>query len=755
MSNNIVKEILLRFKGDSRPLEREIKNVEKVASNLQKTISGGTSSGPSQFSKTLDGYIKQSNKFGSSLTKDMTKFQKTMQEVATKDLRQLQRQTDDLFRKTEDRLRKLRTAEQNVQRLSEQGASPSRIQKQQRRAMRYGAEYSAASKEFEYSADAYNERAAQVPPESAQRYRAAKRINTAGGIIDTATIALETYNRMQIAREESKAVLNETMKQRRMDYYNGNLSEMMLERKDNITTRSAQFAAGQRARKNWTSAGAIAGGALAIGGAILAPVSGGTSLAMTAAGIGMMGYGAIDLAGRRGDEEKMRLEQANRLRKSTMTDEYYRYLSERAPVRYEMQRQMRMNEGEAQNYRIQGRNNLFSEDQSTSTLMALRGSLGNKAGVSVATQAMELARQQGMGLQTATMLSGQYAMSGSGGAGGTKKALTDIYSDAFSKGIVDSGLIETLQKGVGDVAARSPDVMDLAGIAARLTENIRDTTGGREPTARDITGALNAQNLSDQISMQGGESGFTKMSSLSDVFKGDTGAMAFFSNRSDTEIESLIRTGDPRAKHYLDKAGVSVGDALDALGSDATATKKMSTTQMGQSTLNEIKSRLKKGENYQDVIGAMSGDVGTVAGIGSQSLETSKDLTDRMLRRMAKNDPELNKLLVGVTASAQQNSDPRIMAAVKKQASDAGMNRAEEMQKATMAGQTDMDIASSGAISAHGIRETARMTKSAGAVGPMGVDASVTQLKAALDAFAKSLDDQGRSASSSATGTGG
>jgi len=794
----IEKEILLRFRGDTKPLEQDARRTEKLVQNMQKNMGG---SGQQGLGKTLDTYIKQSEKFGGTINKDMTRFQKTLQDVATKDLKVLQQQTDSLFRKTEDRLQKMRQAEKNIADMKANGASSSRIAKQQRKMMRYGAEHESALGDFMESASQYNTMSGGMqppgqPPSTFQKMMGGvgKGLSVVAGVAQAANMYYDTAYAYNEAKEQNKANLAATVKQRKVDRYSGNLTESMMEQKDQITSLSTKYAREQADKKNKQDLAKMIGGAAMIGvGLMASPFTGGLSLGGVLGGAALLGgaslgaSGFMGLAGKEGREENIRKEQVERLKTQSMTDVHYQYLREKAPQRYEFQRQAKMNDAEARAFRMAGYDNLFNEQESTNTYMALKHRLGNSAGKTAAIQAMELSRNQGISLQSATGLAGTLGMSGAGGAGSVKKTLSDIYSDAFTKGITDSGLIEAFQTGMAELASRSPDVTDIASISAKMTENISTLTSGRDVTARDMNGAMQAQQMMGDYSMQGGLAGFTKLSRLAEMTGGNMKAMAFFANRTDEENMQLLKNNDPRALRAVG-GKEEAARLLEEMGPASTLAKTLGTTQEGSRTIAEIKERLSKGERVKDIAEMMGLDFETVPGMSKMSLEASSNIALEAMKQLAKTDPLLKKqlqidedqtraenissakkglttgdpsaikkaaalyaaeikagrdgkaILDGTSVDQQNQIMAQAAAGANNMAGRAATNGtvAGAQMAANAAGMADIDKATAD-FTGDQIANAAELTRQ-GAAPALNVGQSVDTLKAALDGFVRALE---------------
>src|ERR1017187_5841612 len=104
MAKDIVKEILLRFKCDTRDLEKETKKATTMVSGLNKTISGGSSS-KTDLGKLARDYSKVIQSVDKGLGQSSTKLAKMFSDLAQKDLKQVDRQIEKIVSNAERRQR--------------------------------------------------------------------------------------------------------------------------------------------------------------------------------------------------------------------------------------------------------------------------------------------------------------------------------------------------------------------------------------------------------------------------------------------------------------------------------------------------------------------------------------------------------------------------------------------------------------------------------------------------------------------------
>ena len=803
MPQNIVKEILLKFKGDTRDVEKNVKRVEQTLTSLQKTVAGsGQGASFGYLNRTIEKFAKTAEKFGVSINKDMTKFQKAIQEVAQRDLQVLQRQTDGLFRKTEDRLRRLKAEEQRLEQVRA-GGTAAQIAAQERRVAIRKRTYAGAEARFAASAEEFSVAGAGIPAAPGMGRRIGIGLGALGAVAGLGGGAIELYQDTIRQREQTKAVLSRTLLRRKMAAYSGDITEALLESKEGALAKSQAYADRQTSAEAWKRGLWGAAGLAAIAAA---PFTGGLSLgafglAGAAAGGLRAAGGAIPFffgGGREEFREQQRQEQYNRLRDESMTAAHFQYLFGKAPTRYEFQRVMQMEDPAALRFRTAARQMRFGEEEASQTAMTLRQTFGNVQGAALAQQAMGLARGQGMNLQTATNLVQTAAFTGGQGRD-VKQTLTEIYTDAFSKGITDSGLIEVFQKGLVDLAAKSPDITDLGSMASRITANLDTIAGGRTIGARDVQGAMQAQQILGDISMQGGETGFTKMTTLAQLTRGNTMATAFLANRTDEEIFQLARNKDPRLMGMLGEEGVSkLEEQYDPA---KTLARKFRTTTMGREALEKAKQGLREGRSLSQVITEGGAFAEVLGGTGKISKEAAAGVYSQVLTSEAKSDTALQKLMTqgrmrDITQLRDTLMTPRLIQTPEQReeainlltrqvARDIAAGKPTDylrefgdvgqqvMQTVMAKGQIDPNKTVAGAIignihegekqqdtdasKAVTAEEAARLgiAVRAGAVAPgAGISASVDNLVAALRSFADSVKSQSGSSATNASSGG-
>lgn len=506
MANQLIKEILLKFRSDSGPVLRDMKNIEKAGQSLQKTVSGyggGTSLG--SMNKTMDTFIKNQQKFGMTINKDMTKFQKTIQDVATKDLRILQQQTDSLFNRSQQKLNQLRQAEQNIQKMMSSGASPRRIQKQVRRAARFTAEGRMADQDFMESAGRFDEAAGGLTPPTSPNGvgRGGRGMGGFGpllgagaiiGAINSIVRAPGKYDQIMAERLSNQSYIAQQPLQQRLQIYEGDMTMALLAQKGAI-----RGAASDRERARTTgkmTTGLTLGGAGALGGlaafgALNAwnPIGWG---ALGAAGVGAAGYGIKRMI--TGDTEKeasARYNQSLQARSDMLIDpKLYQAFRGVAPGRSQFNRRMGSSYADTQGLIQDALSNRMSVDEMMSTANNMRGVVGSKYAGNLSVAAARSNMTFGTDTQSATQMLATLSQQGKGGAKQAEKNLEDIMTRSIAAGFLDTGMRDEFAKIVTAISGTYTGGINISNLAGTLAAGLAP---GAEFTKRDIEGAATAQ----------------------------------------------------------------------------------------------------------------------------------------------------------------------------------------------------------------------------------------------------------------------
>src|SRR5579859_6311348 len=109
MANDIVKQIILSFKGDTKQLQKDVANMKTALQSLDKSTSSGSSI--AKLAKSFQDFSKSAQQTGVVLSKDFTRIQKIVKEIATQDLKKVGQSVDQMAQKAERRLKTLQDLE--------------------------------------------------------------------------------------------------------------------------------------------------------------------------------------------------------------------------------------------------------------------------------------------------------------------------------------------------------------------------------------------------------------------------------------------------------------------------------------------------------------------------------------------------------------------------------------------------------------------------------------------------------------------
>lgn len=649
--SDIVKQILLRFKGDTKPLEKDVESLKKVATSLDKTFSTGSTGkgGIVGMSKAIDTYTKTVQKFGMTLDKDMTKFGKQIQQVATRDLGVLKAKTEDLFRKSSDNLKKLGEAEKRLASSKVGGVRAAGGQYAAAAQARKAAGSSSA--DFAQSLNDFNEQGGEL---SGKNMKMIKGLAAITAIAESAAQIGGGVVNYRATEVGSSATVAQVLQQQRAAKFSGNAVNFLMEQRDKSISKARAYAEGQTGfwaglREVGGSVGTIGGAALggaltggaigtaagAIGGplAAITGAGGATAGAIAAGGVATISQGFklanyFSAGARQARAASAYSEKIAEEKLANKTASQYQYQFEKAGNRYEYQRRLNMSDDSMIDMIKGAGRNMFGEDEAAGTALGFRNQFGTGAAGGMTQQAMALARQQGMGLDVAQGLVGSAGMQGRGGVSDAKKVLGDIFTTSFSKGLTDSGLIETMQKGVMSIAQQSPDQMDLQAIGARLAGMLEQ---GKDLGVRDVQGAMTANQRIQDMSTGGGELGILKMSKVMNATGGNVAAMRFLEGRTDQEISDLAKNNDPRLVGMLGAEGVK--KLATSYSADQTL-KASAKTAFGQEAMRTWKETFDKTGSVNEANKSIGGYLEGMTGGGKLSVEAATALSSQFASSM-------------------------------------------------------------------------------------------------------------------------
>lgn len=497
-SSEIVKSLLLKFKGDSSELQKEAKKIEPILKRLQENagvFGGGNANQNMKLKKNFDDMGKMLEKVGVPLEKSFKRMQESVKALAnvelknaTKELEKMQR----LFVKAEERVKAAQGSGDPM--LSTKTAARDRIWNRM------------------------NEVAGGLPPRGVGGMG---RLVTAGSILGIAAQGMQMYADYGVNRQASNAALASEVMRRRQNVYSGSVVDAYMDRQYNMTAKaqaegkkSAYFGLGSDILKDTAigaGTGAIFGGGIPgalVGGAV--GLIGGTVRAGYRLATGQVAAEATQKAAQYQENMKATAFDAQALARRSAA----------AGSRYRFQQQMHMTDQEGMNFRTGGATYGLSAEEMMGMGANLYNSLGRRGAADVARASASSYQGLGLSAQTTSELLGA-TTARTGNAQESKRQLTEVMAAAFSHGITDSGLDEMLAKAVIAAQAQSGSATSaehLAGLALR--------GGPGDGSAIGTQALMSGVQFSDQVSMRGGIQGMVKSREINKLLTqmGYTGA---------------------------------------------------------------------------------------------------------------------------------------------------------------------------------------------------------------------------------------
>lgn len=588
-----------------------------MESMLSKLSKAGTSpQGLGKLSKDMEQFVKNTDKFGKSMDSSFKKLSQNIREIASTHLTQLQTKIEQMGTKAERRITKLREMEKQYDQMKSSGASQEELSKYSRKMNRVAAVSAGSNQRLTEYMDEY-----QGLESTLKRPGLAQRMRPYGAVAASLAQAVATgagyYQSALTAENQNTAYLGGQLQQRRIAAYRGDLTEQVMQAKDQSFTKARAFARKQTNAEDVKQVGSSIAGGLGIGaGAAFGAGVLGIAAAPVALGIGAvagLGYAGSKLYNYFGQGGKETFEKSQEQsfieaeKRRNMTAYYTQRFQETAGDRFNFQRQMEMGSEAALQMRQSGYANYVSAGQMQQASLNFRQRFGNNP--SLAIQSAQLSGSQGMDFGTAQAMIGQAAVSGTGGQAKTKESITEMYSQAFSRGLTDSGLIELLQKAVLGQSSTSAGQVNLSTQMARMVKDVMDASGGATPSARQIEGVMQAEQYRESLTSQGGEGGYVDMSDLSRLTGGNYKAMAYLKQRSALERENI--GNDPVFKSMFgdDLAG-KVGEYY---GTNQNMLRRLQVTALGKSEIGKAKKLVESGD-MQGAIDILGGASGLVSG---------------------------------------------------------------------------------------------------------------------------------------------
>ena len=272
MSNDIVKQIIFKIKGDTRDVEKTMKTLTTSMSSFDKKGSVGKSI--TDLTKQFQSFSKTAGSMNTSMTKDFTKLSKVVEGIAKNNLVNLEKQFNQATTRMD---RRLQIAERVT---TKSGASAATIAKANARAGSSVVDATQAGNAWQEQQSVMQ--AAQQQKQSVMEAAQQQKMNNLNMGVMVATAAVTAVSTLmktpQMGREAERkniGFLGGQLQQRRFAQYNGDVTEMAMQQVDQSVSKSREFAKEQtksesRSKSFWAGLGGIGvvGGAAALGYAL-------------------------------------------------------------------------------------------------------------------------------------------------------------------------------------------------------------------------------------------------------------------------------------------------------------------------------------------------------------------------------------------------------------------------------------------------------------------------------------------------------
>ena len=612
---DIAKSIILKFKGDSKELTQDLKKLETALSALNKGTQGR--GGLNELSKSMDTLTKKAGAFGTQFGKSFQTVQTILKEINQKEMKGLEDGINKTSKKLEIQIRAL-------ERLKSSGASAGAIDRMQGRIQGTAGQMNDMSDRYQPP---------QAPPGFMGRFGGM--IGAGAAIAGIAGQIGRGYNESYMSPVYNKSALAQTYKNEKMAAIGGDFTAGLLEVKDKAYSEAMNDAKNTQTGRDMSTIGNIfakglgGAGVGAMGGLAFAGV--GAVPGAIIGGAGGLVSGGVDaykyfLGGGREAQFNQQMQSSLGARRSaSMTPEIAEMLRSAAPGRLAYQRGFNVSDTDMyNNLRFGGEAGLTESEYMNST-MSYRGRFSMPQANGLGIGAGTLRRRFGTDLGTANQMLGGVAMA-TGDAGNANSKIVGMYSDAFSKGITDSGMIESIQKAVID-ASQTGQQVDVAANMSRVADAISMVAGlkGGYVGAREVDMGKNLMAAQENM-LSGSPMGqFSKTSAIAGISGGDFQTYSYLKDKSPQELMSLGQ--DPIAAAIFGGA-----DQATAAGKKAASAALAGTAQtsMGQKTVSELRAAAASG----DVQGFLKASRGMAGIAGANTPETLLALTTDVMGGM-------------------------------------------------------------------------------------------------------------------------
>jgi hypothetical protein len=482
-SKDIIKQILIKFKGDNTDLKKSVADAQKVVSNLNRGTSLNQQYG------AMDKFIKNISKTNENLSKTFTVFQKGMKGVLEGDMQKFEKRAEAQYKRIQILQRELDKASQSGDRARAgriQGIMGSANQRLSGAMSGYNQTAQALGTEAQGSAGGFMKGMAGAMGIPMLATPAAVGVIAAKALSLMGNSPAQAISNNRALADVSRGYFKSGM--------GGDLSTAYTMITDPTAAKRARHAAGTEGKlfdlETYTNN----------------PLKTIENSIRTILTTSPLNYTS---------EMKKRaaqgaLENFENIKNSNMNPEKLNYLTGVNSSRLAFQRQFGLNDSQRFNIANEGRDQLMSESETQGVSGALRDALGSRAGSLSASQAGLIRKKFGTDLGLSTSMLGSLGTI-SGGEIPNENKTIEIMGKAFKHGIEDSALAEKVTQYSIQAIEKTGMMGDPTANIKRISELAVAISPNGQTNSRTVAGALGLSASQAQGMQAGGTSQLVAM----------------------------------------------------------------------------------------------------------------------------------------------------------------------------------------------------------------------------------------------------
>lgn len=494
---DIIKQIVVKFKGDDKELKKTLDDVTKGMAKANTAATGGSTANLTKSLRDLSALSKEYAKVGNSMAQMPKAFQSIIQSVrqlAQVDMKNTESQLERMSTKIENRI-------QRLNRMQESGASPGRIQAYDQVIGRNISQAGQLAQRLAASRAALGDTTPSGDGGGAGSGGFGGMIGAGGpfarffgygALIQAPGMALnfaKQFEHEQLSSDAAGRAFG--LQQRIAGYRGGDLAQAALARQGGMQ-RADEYAESQYSKGMM--------GDLATFGGSLGSLAGGIStrnpMAIGAGAAGLWsstGNVFSRLFGNRDAAERTRFFQEGLEREKNSTIDPYlaKRFMEQAPERANFARLMGSPTSALwRNQAAAAYETPEAQGQAMQVALQLRGQMGSNAAKGLSLATGRLGNLGGMDFGAMGQILGGVAIGDKGGDKQAEETTKKMMAEAFAAGIEDSGLLENLLKFGSSIAAASRNPIDANAVIQRMAAGIGTDDVNN---ARTVQGAKEAE----------------------------------------------------------------------------------------------------------------------------------------------------------------------------------------------------------------------------------------------------------------------